>query len=142
MREVQLLDKHTFDVFFDKLTFIYLEMPRFKKREEDLVTHFDKWLYVLKNLPKLQARPQKLQEKVFEKLFNEAELAKLTPEEMRTYEESLKVYRDNYSVIETAKREGAIEKELEIARRLKQKGVDIQIIAETTGLTKEQIERL
>jgi predicted transposase/invertase (TIGR01784 family) len=117
-------------------------MPRFKKREEDLVTHFDKWLYVLKNLPKLQARPQKLQEKVFEKLFAEAELAKLTPDEMRTYEESLKVYRDNYSVIETAKREGANEKELEIARRLKQKGVDIQIIAETTGLTKEQIEKL
>jgi predicted transposase/invertase (TIGR01784 family) len=142
LREVQLIDKQTQEVFYDKLTFIYLEMPRFKKREEDLVTHFDKWLFVLKNLPKLQARPQKLQEKVFEKLFAEAELAKLTPDEMRTYEESLKVYRDNYSVIETAKREGANEKELEIARRLKQKGVDIQIIAETTGLTKEQIEKL
>jgi predicted transposase/invertase (TIGR01784 family) len=142
LREVQLIDKQTQEVFYDKLTFIYLEMPRFKKREEDLVTHFDKWLYVLKNLPKLQARPQKLQEKVFEKLFAEAELAKLTPDEMRTYEESLKVYRDNYSVIETAKREGANEKELEIARRLKQKGVDIQIIAETTGLTKQQIEKL
>jgi predicted transposase/invertase (TIGR01784 family) len=142
LREVQLIDKQTQEVFYDKLTFIYLEMPRFKKREEDLVTHFDKWLFVLKNLPKLQARPQKLQEKVFEKLFAEAELAKLTPDEMRTYEESLKVYRDNYSVIETAKREGANEKELEIARRLKQKGVDIQIIAETTGLTKQQIEKL
>jgi predicted transposase/invertase (TIGR01784 family) len=146
LREVQLLDKHTFEVFFDKLTFIYLEMPRFKKREEDLVTHFDKWLYVLKNLHKLQAKPQKLQEKVFEKLFAEAELAKLTPEEMRTYEESLKVYRDNYSVIETAKIEGRQEgrqaERIELAGRLKQKGVDIEIIAETTGLTKEQIEKL
>jgi predicted transposase/invertase (TIGR01784 family) len=75
---------------------------------------------------------------VFEKLFSEAELAKLTPEEMRTYEESLKVYRDNYSVIETAKNDAKVE----IATRLKQKGVDIEIIAETTGLTKEQIEKL
>jgi predicted transposase/invertase (TIGR01784 family) len=146
LREVQLLDKHTLEVFFDKLTFIYLEMPRFKKREEDLVTHFDKWLYVLKNLPKLKARPQKLQEQVFEKLFSEAELARLTPEEMRTYEESLKVYRDNYSVIETAKIEGRQEgrqaERIELAGRLKQKGVNIEIIAETTGLPKEQIEKL
>jgi predicted transposase/invertase (TIGR01784 family) len=138
LREVQLLDKQTFDVFYDKLTFIYLEMPRFRKREDELVTHFDKWLYVLKNLPRLQDRPQKLQDKVFEKLFAEAELAKLTPDEMRTYEESLKVYRDNYSVIETAKNDAKVE----IATRLKQKGVDIEIIAETTGLTKEQIEKL
>ena len=142
LREVQLLDKHTFEVFFDKLTFIYLEMPRFKKREEDLVIHFDKWLYVLKNLHKLQARPQKLQEKVFEKLFAEAELAKLSPDEMRTYEESLKVYRDYYSIIETAKNEGRQEERIELAKRLKYRGMDIEIIAETTGLTKEQIEKL
>jgi predicted transposase/invertase (TIGR01784 family) len=138
LREVQLLDKQTFEVFYDKLTFIYLEMPRFKKREEELVTHFDKWLYVLKNLPKLQARPQKLQEKVFEKLFAEAELAKLTPDEMKTYEESLKVYRDNYSVIETAKYDAKIE----IARELKRNGVSVDLIAKSTGLTKEQIEKL
>ncbi len=60
VREIQLLDKQTFEVFYDKLTFLYLEMTKFKKREEDLVTHFDKWMYVLKNLPKLQERPQKL----------------------------------------------------------------------------------
>jgi predicted transposase/invertase (TIGR01784 family) len=138
IREVQLLDKQTFEVFYDKLTFIYLEMPRFKKREEELVTHFDKWLYVLKNLPKLQARPQKLQEKVFEKLFSEAELAKLTPDEMRTYEESLKVYRDNYSVIETAKNDAKVE----IAREMKIEGDSIEKIARITGLTKEQIEKL
>jgi hypothetical protein len=65
LREVQLLDKHTFEVFFDKLTFIYLEMPRFRKSEEELLTHFDKWLYVLKLLHKLQDIPKKLQEKIF-----------------------------------------------------------------------------
>jgi predicted transposase/invertase (TIGR01784 family) len=142
LREVQLLDKHTFEVFFNKLTFIYLEMPRFKKREEDLVTHFDKWLYVLKNLHKLQERPKKLQDKVFEKLFNEAELAKLTPDEMRTYEESLKVYRDNYSVIETAKNEGRHEERIGLAREMKKEGLAVDQIARITGLTKEQIEKL
>ncbi len=145
-REVQLLDKETFEVFYEKLTFIYLEMPRFKKREDELVTHFEKWMYVLKNLPKLQERPQKLQEKVFEKLFTEAELAKLTLEEMRTYEESLKVYRDNYSVMETmrkeAREEGRQEKQIEIVKELKKNGVAIELIAKSTGLSKEEIEKL
>jgi len=57
---------------------------------------------------------------------------------MKAYEESLKTYRDQYSVIETARKERAIE----IAKCLKQKGVDLQIISETTGLTKEEIEKL
>jgi hypothetical protein len=52
-------------------------------------------------LHKLQGIPQKLREKIFKKLFNQAEITKLNPEEMRTYDESLKSYWDNYSVIET-----------------------------------------
>ncbi len=125
-------------------------MPRFRKGEEELITHFDKWLYVLKNLHKLRERPQKLQEKVFEKLFNEAEVAQLTPEDMRTYEESLKVYRDNYSILETMKREGrqegkiegASERTMEIAREMKKDKQSVEVIMKYTGLTREQIESL
>jgi len=138
LREVQLIDTATQEVFYDKLTFIYLEMPKFRKTEDELVSQFDKWMYVLKNLHRLQDKPVKLQEKVFEKLFSEAEIAKLNSEDMKAYEESLKVYRDNYSVIETAKSDTRIE----IAKRLKSKGINIETIAETTGLSKEQIEKL
>lgn len=60
----------------------------------------------MKNLPLLTARPPKLQEKVFERLFSQAEIAKLNPEEMNTYNESQKIYWDNYSVLKTAKNEG------------------------------------
>ena len=157
-REVQLLDKHTLEVFYEKLTLIYLEIPRFKKSEPELVTSFDKWMYVLKNLANLQERPQRLQEKVFEKLFTEAQLAKLTSQEMNTYQESLKAYRDNKNTMDYAiqtaaeegreegriegRIEGRMEERIELARRLKQKGVDIEIIAETTGLTEEQVEKL
>ncbi len=59
-----------------------LEVPNFKKKEDKLITQFDKWLYVLKNLSQFQERPAKLQEKVFEKLFSEAEIAKLNKEEL------------------------------------------------------------
>jgi len=138
IREVQLIDKETFEVFYNKLTFIYLEMPKFKKEEDELNSQFDKWMYVLKNLHRLQDRPIRLQEKVFEKLFSEAEIAKLKPEDMKAYEESLKVYRDNYSVIETAKNDTRIE----IAKELKKNGAPTELIQKSTGLSKEQIEKL
>ena len=157
-REIQLIDKLTYEVFYDKLTFIYLEMPKFEKGEKELDTHFDKWMFVLKNLHQLQDRPVKLQEKIFEKLFNEAEIAKLKPKEMKSYQESLKVYRDNYNVLETAKKEareegkaegkaegkleGKVEGKVEVAKSMKKEGLPTELIVKVTGLTKEQVEKI
>lgn len=84
----------TKEVFYDKLTFIYLEMPKFNKRENELRDMFDKWLFVLRNLSRLMSRPEALQERVFTKLFEAAEIAKFTKEQYEAYEDSLKVYRD------------------------------------------------
>jgi predicted transposase/invertase (TIGR01784 family) len=106
--EVQLKNQKG-KVFYDKLTYIYLEMPHFTKTEEQLETTYDKWLFVLKQLPKLQSRPQKLQEKIFQKLFEAAEIAKFSPKEKEEYEESLKSYRDLKGVIDTAYDEGKVE---------------------------------
>lgn len=138
LREVQLIDKETHEVFYNKLTFIYLEMPKFRKEEDELISQFDKWMYVLKNLHRLQDRPVKLQEKVFERLFSEAEIAKLNSEDMKSYEESLKTYRDNYSVIETAKNDTKIE----IAKEMKKDKQSVESIIKYTGLSKEEIEKL
>ena len=117
-------------------------MPKFNKEEGELVSQFDKWMYVLKNLNRLQQRPVKLQERVFKKLFEEAEIAKLKPEDMQTYQESLKAYRDNKNTMDYAISEAMKEKAMEIAKKMKLRGVDIEVIADTTGLTKEQIEKL
>ena len=71
--EVKLMDIQTKEVFYDKLTFVYLEMPKFNKQEHELVTMFDKWLFVLRNLATLLERPAALQERVFTRLFEAAE---------------------------------------------------------------------
>ena len=104
--EVQLTDQRTKEVFYDKLTFIYLEMPKFNKTEEELDGMFEKWLFVLRNLSRLLERPQALQERVFTKLFEAAEIAKFTKTEYEAYEESLKVYRDWQNTIRTAINKG------------------------------------
>ncbi len=114
--EVKLKNQKN-EIFYDKLTFIYLEMPNFNKTEEELETTYDKWLYLLKNLHRLEKRPKKLQEKIFEKVFKIAEIAKFTPKERAMYEESLKNYRDWNNTISTAMSDGKKEG-MEIGREI------------------------
>jgi predicted transposase/invertase (TIGR01784 family) len=104
--EVKMVDIKTNKVFYDKLTYIYLEMPKFNKTEDELETHFEKWLYVLKNLHKLTDRPAKFQERVFKNLFETSELKNLSQIEREAYHESLKHYRDLKNTIDTAFDEG------------------------------------
>lgn len=147
--EIQLKDQHC-RVFYDKLTYIYLEMPNFNKTEADLVSNFDKWMYVLQQLPYLQSRPQALQERVFQKLFEAAEIAKFSHDEKNKYEESLKYYRDLKNVVDTSfdegkaegKAEGKEERNTEIARQMKTDGEPIEKIVRFTGLDAEVIGRL
>ena len=140
--DVKLLDIETKKIFYDKLTFIYLEMPKFNKTVDELETRFDKWLYVLRNLNRLDSIPEKLKERIFEKLFETAEIARFTPDQVRSYEDSLKYYRDLKNSLDTAKDEGRIEGKIEVAKNLLKNGVSIDVIIKSTGLTEEEIKRI
>ena len=164
--DVGLLDKKTFKVFNDKLSFKYIEIAKFNKSEAELETLYDKWLYVLKNLPKLDKRPKALKERIFTKLFEEAEIAKFSQQELREYEDSLKAYRDIKNSIDTAKEEGRKEgrkegreegrkegreegrvegiakEKLATAKRLLGMGLTQEQVAKGTDLSIEDIERL
>ena len=102
---VQLKNQHG-QVFYDKLTFIYLTLPHFKKTLSELQGLQDKWLYVFRHLSELQEIPANLQEAVFTKLFDKARLAAFNPAERQQYEDSLKYYRDLKNVTDTAREEG------------------------------------
>ena len=147
---VQLCDTATNKVFYDKLEFIYVEIAKFNKSLEELETLYDKWLYALKNLYKLTQRPKELCDKVFDRLFEEAEIAKFTPQELREYEASKIAYRDIKNSVDTAKREGIAEgmekgmekKSHEIAKKMLTKGMDEATVMEITGLSAELIQQL
>ena len=134
--DIKLTDIETKKIFYDKLTFIYLEMPKFNKTVDELETRFDKWLFVLRNLNKLDRVPDKLREQIFDKLFETAEIAKFTPAQIQSYEDSLKYYRDLKNSLDTAKEEGREERAFEIARKALLKGYSIEEIIELTDLTK------
>ena len=113
-------------------------MPKFNKVENELVTMFDKWMFVLRNLSRLLERPVALQDRVFKKLFEQAEIARYSETERRQYEASQKEYWDYTSTLETAERKGV----LRIARNMKSDGVSAETIVKYTGLSTEEIESL
>ena len=148
--EIKLKDVEDNHVFYEKLTFVYLEMPKFNKTEDELVTMFDKWMFVLRNLSRLLDRPKALQDRIFDRLFEQAEIAKYSPAERREYEVSVKNYWDYNSTMKTAEQKGekkgikkGIKQEKEdTARRMKADGMTAELIAKYTGLTAEEIEGL
>ena len=163
---VKLMDINKKEVFYDNLTYIYLEMPKFRKTEAELESLLDKWLYALKNLPRLLERPAALQERIFKKFFDVAETANLSKEDYAKYFESEKAYYDLDGAFRTAaakgmekglakglakgraeglkkgRAEGEHEKALESARRMKADGMPAELIVKYTGLTVETINGL
>ena len=143
---IALMDTKTNKVFNAKLMFKYVEVGRFDKTDEELTSLSDKWMYVLKNLSRLDNRPAALREKIFSKLFAAASVARFTPTELREYEDSLKAYRDIKNSLDTAKEEGREEgreqRNIEIAKKMLAAGMDIDIIINMTDLSKDEIEKL
>jgi hypothetical protein len=103
-------------VFYDKLTYLYLEMPNFKLQEEELATRLDKWLFFIKHLEDFQSIPAIIKDDVFTKAFEKAELALYNHADILSYEMNLKVYRDYKNTVDYAfvegKMEGRVEKEI------------------------------
>ncbi len=160
--DVMLIEKQTGEVFYDKLVYKYLELPKFNKKLDELTTNFDRWMYLLKELPSFENRPPELQGRVFDTLFRAVEISQLTTKEMEEYKKSVTEYADVQDAmlyareegfsegvekgreegVEKGREEGEVQKSLEIAKNCLKKGFSIETIAEITGLSPMQIESL
>ena len=152
--EVKLMEVDTHEVFYDKLTYIYVEIPKFDKKESELESMYDKWMYVLKNLSNLMQRPAALQERVFTRLFEQAEISKFDKQELKLYEDSVNAYRDIVNAIRTAEKkkyaEGRAEGRAEGEKKAKERiasnllalGVPIETIMQASGLSEEEIKNI
>ena len=82
-----------------KLTHVFLELPYFTKTEHKLTDYIDWWTFVLKNLAHLYHLPDVLRNRIFERLFMKAEIAKLSKTDRKKYDQSLKKLSDMNIVI-------------------------------------------
>ena len=190
----RLMEATSKKLMTDKLEFVFVEVEKFDKSEDELETDLDKWLYLLKNMSNLLGRPERLRDRIFTKLFDVAELAQLDDEDRINYIKAMNTERDTYNQIEYAREsgreegreeghkvgkeeglkegreegrkegkeeglkeghkegkeegikegraEGAKQNSCDIAKRMLEKGIDIEIISELTGLTEKEISKL
>ena len=117
---VQLMDKTTHRIFSDRVTLVFLEIPRFNKKAHELSNSIEEWMFVLKNLARLSDLPNVLRTRYFESLFHKAEIAKLSKEKRKEYNQSVKNLLDMNALIAEKNREiAALQKEnAELRQRL------------------------
>ena len=143
---IKLKNQHG-KTFYEKLTYVYLEMPNFNTPENELKTRLDKWLYFIKHLEDFQFIPNIFEnEIIFEQAFVKAELANLNQTEWEDYETNLKDWRDRKGEIDTAfddgKEEGKIQGKIEIVKNAFKMGMPINDISKLTGLSISEIEKI
>jgi len=147
---IKLINSETGQVFYTKLLFVYIKLDKFTKTLEELESHFDKWLFLLRNLDKLNEIPETLKEQIFMKVLEKAQIANLSERDLMLYEESLKIYKDIYSAVEYSRNEGRndgrnegrIEERISIAEKMIMQHFETDVIMQVTDLSKEEIEAL
>lgn len=152
--DVTLMDMKHRTVFSDKVRLIYLQLPYFTKEADDCENVFERIIYVLKHMDALKRMPWMLQDQVFKKLSEIAEVASLSKEEREQYDESLRHYRDTLAVMEgqylegekkghaEGLAEGELNKAKNVAKNLKAMGMELEDISKATGLSVAEIEKL
>ena len=149
LHDICLCNRENGEVFYEGLGFIYLELANFAKKESELETDLDRWLYVLKNMSKMDKIPLYLRKPVFEKLFNIAAYSNLTREEKEMYDVELKRKWDRANILAYAeakglakgKAEGLAKGEAEGEVKGETKSLERVIVnGSKNGLTLEQLQ--
>ncbi|MFQ5630543.1 MAG: Rpn family recombination-promoting nuclease/putative transposase [bacterium] len=128
--------------YLDEIRHYFIELPKFTKKEAELETTVEKWCYFLKNAGHLEVIPKKLSSDPFRKAFDLANRANMTKEEWEAYDATSVWLQDQRGLITAAHQEGRKERNLELARAMRQKSFDKNLVMELTGLSKEEIERM
>ena len=171
LTKVKLCDTEKKEVFYDKLTYYYIEMPKFNKKEKELKSHLEYWLWFMKNLYKLDEEPEIIKkDKVIKEAFDVASFLALSKDEQFAYmldqkatldykntidyaketamEEGLKeglkegLEKGIQKGLEKGKKEGEKEAKIQIAKNLLKAGVDVKTVVISTGLDINTIEKL
>ncbi|MBO9619765.1 MAG: PD-(D/E)XK nuclease family transposase [Niabella sp.] len=148
---VRMAEEETGYTFYNKLGFIFLELPNFKLTEKEIKTDLQRWMYVLCNMAQLDKIPVILHKKIFQKLFEIAEVANLKAEEYMLYQKDVLDKWTEYSVLKTAEErgveqgieKGAEQKSLEVVKKMLAAGkFTIPEIANFAGVTVPIVKRI
>ncbi len=146
----KIIDLATGEHFIKDLSFNFIELPKFTLKADELNTIVEQWVYFIKNANNIDVIPENVKDKGLKMAYQDANTHNWTQEELDAYdyvlmrEEDyrgrmrLEIKRAVDKAVEKAEKKGM----KKVALGLKQKGIPIPIIMETTGLTEEEIQQL
>lgn len=130
--------------YLKDLSYAFVELEKFRKSADELQTDEDQWLYLLKSAWKLDEAPANAPEEVLQ-AYHTLEQFQWNEAEREAYEKAHMAIMDDFDALRTSREEGREEgreeRSFEIARALKEKGLDLEMIASTTGLSVERLKK-
>ena len=167
--EYTFREKESHEVVDETIFLTFVELDRFDKPLEECGSMADKWCYSLKHIGTMERLPEELRIKAFERLFEACEISRFTPEEKLKYEHDMMTERDYTNILNTCRSEALAEGEakglaegeakgeakgraeglaegeakgkMEVARAMMDKGLEMALISELTGLAEEEIRK-
>ena len=149
----RLYEEDTHSLLTDRVTFIFIELPKFTKKIDDLDGNILEGMYFcLKNMVNLRKRPEVLGHKVFKKIFEVSELLEMDEETRKKVIDSMTTERDlrnqmayaRKTAIEEGRAEGRekgrAEGRADAASKMLAAGIPAQVIADALGITVEECE--
>lgn len=146
LQSISLVNTGTGEIFHNGLGFKFLELPKFDKKEDELENELDKWVYMLKHMQSLGKIPEYLDKRIFQKIFNVAEMSRLTPEQRFIHDLDQQKKWEYQCVLddqfEQGLEKGKLEISLELAKEMKKENFDTLKIVQFTKLPIEVINNL
>ena len=124
-----------------------MEIRRFAKSKEECESFEEKFLYMMKNMPRFAEAPELWNDPYFESMLKEAEYARMAGPEKEQYRKAMRRDWDYWNTIDYARKEsraegraeGQVEEQHRIARRMLAAGLSAELLADSTSLPLEQV---
>jgi len=138
-----ILNKATNEHLLKDIQFSFIELPKFTKKIHQLDTPIDKWTYFIRHSEELHVIPDFANEdEGLKTAFIEADKYQWSKEELKAYDNVGIKEQDERGeremIAQVAERKG----KMDVAKKMKDRGMPNREISDLTGLTDEEIENL
>ncbi len=136
------------------MDFFFLELPKFTKKNVELVTITEKWLYFIKEAKNLDVMPTDLGDEGLAQAYHDAAKFTWTKEELNAYDyaamreqdergiKALAVRRAEQKAMEQGIEQGNDQGQGQIVRFQASQGKTVAEISDNTGLSMERVQQL
>jgi predicted transposase/invertase (TIGR01784 family) len=129
-----MTDTETGENYLKDIEFNFIELPKFTKKETELSSIIDQWVYFIKNAKNLEVIPENVNDEGLKFAYQDADRHNWTKEELEAYDYVLMREQDDRGRITKVQKD--------IARKFVKSGSPIELVAENTGLTIEQVRKI